>query len=358
MLNKIIHFVKYNNATIIIIVIVLVVGTSVFASETGREAIGKKYTSIEGVDNILLIEADLDNFDMEYKIENIKENEENYFITYTFLDLVKINNVWQYMLKENIRKVSKKNKKDLGLYLAEELKEEYEAKIKKLKKEQDEAREQGQEERIEVVEYSGLIGKALDITGKVFSNYEPVKKKKLKSPVAKDALRELKQGEETETSAPVSSSDNLTQIYKDYIAENDPDNDNIFGTNDNCPAIYNPEQTDSDSDGVGDACDIDSIVTEESTVNNNEDIGNEPESVEIIELEDIEETDLTEIQETEEASVEENTENSVPVQSQAEASAPIESETSSQEAESEAPASAEEASALETMSEAGPVEAE
>ncbi len=35
----------------------------------------------------------------------------------------------------------------------------------------------------------------------------------------------------------------------------DPDNDRIFDPADNCPDVYNPDQRDSDGDGIGDACD-------------------------------------------------------------------------------------------------------
>ncbi len=40
----------------------------------------------------------------------------------------------------------------------------------------------------------------------------------------------------------------------DLIINKDTDGDGVPDTHDNCPAIFNPDQQDSDSDGVGDAC--------------------------------------------------------------------------------------------------------
>lgn len=41
---------------------------------------------------------------------------------------------------------------------------------------------------------------------------------------------------------------------KTKVAGDDIDEDLILDTQDNCPTIPNPSQTDSNSDGIGDAC--------------------------------------------------------------------------------------------------------
>ncbi|MDD5032147.1 MAG: hypothetical protein PHR36_03855 [Patescibacteria group bacterium] len=286
MLEKFIHFIRYNNVVILIIALVLILGTSALASETGQTAIGQKQTTIEGTDNTLILAADLDKFNMDFKIEKIEEDEKMYYISYTYLDLAIKDNVWQYQLKENTRRVSKKLETDLGVYLAGELKEEYEARIKELKEAQSQARQAGEQKRTIVTEYDGLIGVGLDLAAKVFPGYEPIKKETLEFPVAAERLRQSPNGE----AAPFSPNvDNLTQVYQDYIEENDPDNDNVFGDSDNCPAVSNPEQVDSDGDGLGDLCEI-----EEPVIGGTEEIvpappaplaePDEGQSVEVIEL--------------------------------------------------------------------------
>ncbi len=243
------NFLKYNNAALIIAFLVLVLGASVFATESGREFVGAREIRTEGVDNTLLLAADLDNLDMDFKIEKVEQDEDFYYVTYTFLDLAIVNGAWQYQLKEKTRKVSKPLEKDLGEYFAEELSEEYAARIKELKLEKSKAEANGEEKRVEVTEYSGIIGKALDIAGGVFPGYEPIVTKELPSPPIED-LRTIKREQDDGVPA-----DSLADIYLDYVEENDPDGDDFFNSIDNCPDVSNPGQEDSDSDGIGDACD-------------------------------------------------------------------------------------------------------
>ncbi len=221
------YFLKYNNLTVLIILAVFVATGGVFAqTEAGQKIIGQKQIKIEGVDNTLLLDTDLDNFDMDFKIEKIEQDEKYYYITYTYLDLVRKNQAWQYEIREKIKKVSRKLKKDLGLYLAEELKEERDARIKDLKLAQKKAQEEGPQKRIEVTEYNGLIGKTLNLTGKVFSGYKAVKIREIPSPVERtykiglgrmERMRQMGHGTDG-----TGVKDNLTRVWEEYV-KNNPD---------------------------------------------------------------------------------------------------------------------------------------
>lgn len=224
--NRIINFLKYNNLTVLILAAIFLFSAGAFAqTEQGQEFIGREETRIEGIDNALLLAADLDNMDMDFKIEKIAQDDEMYFITYTFIDLDKLNGAWQYQLNEKMRKISKKLKKDLGVYLIEELGEEYEARIKELKEEKRRAEETGEEKRVEITEYSGLIGKSLDLAAKVFPGYEPVKEREIASPELISRTNRTNppnppsEGGQSPPNPPYEGgrADNLMDVYNEYV---------------------------------------------------------------------------------------------------------------------------------------------
>lgn len=267
MFKRAIHFIKYNNATVLIVLAVFLLSGGVFAStETGQQAIGERETRIEGEDNTLLLSTDLDELDMDFSIEGIEADDEHYYVSYTYLDIVRKNMAWQYELRERTRKISQKGlgSRDLGDFLAEELTEQYDARVKELKQAKRKAQETGEQKRMEVTEYSGLVGRTLAVAGRAFDGYEPVKRRAVPSPAnpleSMTTIRNtgnitVASAETATDTSTTAADDDLTRLYEEYKAENDPDGDSFFGDTDNCPEVYNPDQKDSDEDGVGDACD-------------------------------------------------------------------------------------------------------
>ncbi len=266
MFNKIIHFLKYNNATIIILAIVLIIGGGALAA--GPENIGQKQSSIQGIDNTLLLSVDLSKFNMDFKIENIEQDEKYYYVVYNYLDIVIIDNAWQYQLNQRTQKISKKIKQDIGEYMAKFLAKHYESRIRELKEEKIKAQTQGETKRVEVTEYSGLVGITLDLAATVFPGYDPIVKKELPTPENFDLP-------ENNSNLPIdNSADNLTQIYNDYVNSH--------------PDLFN-EPTPSTSEENLNTQTSDETIVEPENQNSSEDAPTaEPTDVNIIELPEIE----------------------------------------------------------------------
>lgn len=177
MYQKVLHFVKYNNAfTIIFVLVFFGFGISFAASPEIREGVYTSTETVASVDNSFIVAADLDNFNFNLRIKAITEDEKNYYAVYSYQTIAISDGFWQKQEAEKTLTVSKEalGGKDLGLYLAEELGENINYELSYLKRVQKLEKEKGESQKIVTTEYSGLIGKLLDPDEKVIDGYDPV----------------------------------------------------------------------------------------------------------------------------------------------------------------------------------------
>jgi len=179
-MKKIIQFIKYNNAFTIIFALVMFSAAGAFANETSREAIvGKTIVTRIGMDNARIISADLENFEMGLKIKSVKEDGEFYYVNFDYNAIDAKDGVWQTVKKEKNINVSKirLGDMDLGLYLAEELKQLTSQEMAYMKEVQGIEKNKGAQKQVESVEYTGLKGLVFNDETKEIDGYNPVKEK-------------------------------------------------------------------------------------------------------------------------------------------------------------------------------------
>lgn len=189
MFQKIINFIKYHNAFAIGITLVLFLTFSAMASEDVRNAvIGEEIVTEQGIDNSQLLSADMENFNINLKINNVLEDEENYYVDYAFNTIAVRDNIWQPVVKSGKFTVNKNalGNRDLGIYLAEELSETVRSEVAFLKEAQKNEKERGKTQIVKTTDYTGLIGLTLNLKNKILPGYEPV----VKPPVA-EIVQEL-----------------------------------------------------------------------------------------------------------------------------------------------------------------------
>jgi hypothetical protein len=177
--QKVIQFIKYHNAFTIGLVLIFIFGASVFASDTIREAtIGKAVVEKAGIDNTALLTADLGNFDFSMQIINVTEDDENYYVLYTYKTLDIQDDIWQPVSRQETMEVSKSAlaDRDLGLYVAEELGEIIDSQKAYLVKVQQKQKQKGITLIQETTKYTGLIGMVLNPKTRELPGYEPVVK--------------------------------------------------------------------------------------------------------------------------------------------------------------------------------------
>ena len=123
MFKKIITFIKYNTFTAIIIAVAFVAVASAVASneDIKKNVIGEEIVETQGVDNTLLLATDLEEFDLEMKITDVFQDDENYYVDYQFNTLGIQDNVWQEIFNQGQLVVSIESLEvgDLWLYVIE-----------------------------------------------------------------------------------------------------------------------------------------------------------------------------------------------------------------------------------------------
>ncbi len=175
--TKILNFIKYNNAfTIILGVCFLSFGISFAASPAVRDSVYSSSETVVSVDNSSIISADLDSFDFNLKINNVAEDDKNYYADYSYQTMVIEDGFWKNKTIEKTLKESKEalNGKDFGLYAAKELGDDMNYELSYLKRVQKLETGKGESHKVVTVTYSGLIGKLLNPKEKVIEGYNPV----------------------------------------------------------------------------------------------------------------------------------------------------------------------------------------
>jgi len=179
-INKIAHFAKYHNGFVVGLMLAFFGGAAIFAaSPATREAVlGKEIISQTGVDNSAILAADLDDFDFEIKINDVAEDENNYYVDYSFRTLEIQDNIWQAAQRRSSMTIDKLSLagKDLGLYVQEQLVQIAQNEQNYLKQVQAAETKKGPTQIARAAEYTGLIGLVLDAKNAILPGYDPVVK--------------------------------------------------------------------------------------------------------------------------------------------------------------------------------------
>ena len=137
------------------------------------------------------------------------------------------------------------------------LNEEYQQKLLTISQEYKETINNLTEEEQKIaIDSEDFIGQSLNqITAELAQDYQLIKKRDNVQEDLHSLLHEIEDTKkEIESGKHIAQADELTELYESYLEEHDSDGDDIYKQDDNCPETYNPDQVDSDGDGVGDAC--------------------------------------------------------------------------------------------------------
>lgn len=172
---SILHFFKYHNAVPIALGI-LFMGSGITFAATNPETIYSASQRVVSIDNTYIVGKDLSAYSPRVQITAVTEDEGNYYIAYDFMTIDLVDSVWLDTTKHPTMTVSKEQLgayRDLGLYVTEQLKQNVDAELVRLKNTQDIERKSVSQKVVATV-YGGLIGRMLDTSTETLPGYTPV----------------------------------------------------------------------------------------------------------------------------------------------------------------------------------------
>ena len=178
--KTLVDFIRYHNATpLILVAVLLVAGITLAASPKGKEvlfsdAVVVTDTSPTLLDSTALQKTDLKKLDQGLRIDAILEDAGSFIVRYSYRTFEIHENTWKPLTKSKELKVDKKflGNRDLGIYLADQIGQVMDQEVAYLIEVQNTFK-QGPGHQSSS-QYTALIGKELDSNSKEFVGYQPV----------------------------------------------------------------------------------------------------------------------------------------------------------------------------------------
>lgn len=162
--NKILHFLKYNNAVPIVLGIFFFSTTATMAaSPAARQAVYNAKQQVVSVDNSFIVRVDLDDYNFPIEILQVREDSEYYYMEYRINTIDIINYVWRESSRTDTLRVSKAQlgEADLEEFAENEFAQLRAREQKRLAETQAYEKRLGSSQKVIATVYSGLVGEML-----------------------------------------------------------------------------------------------------------------------------------------------------------------------------------------------------
>lgn len=177
MWHRLLNFVFYNNGFVVILLLLTLSSSSVFAaSPKAREGVFSTEEKLTEVDNSYIRDVDLKKQDFGVKVTQVEKDDDNYYVSYEFRTIELVDGAWKKVVKKDVLvvNIAQLADRDLGLYVAEELKELVEYTKSFLEEVQIAENKKGITQKTINKTYKGLVGRWLSPDEKTFAGYNPV----------------------------------------------------------------------------------------------------------------------------------------------------------------------------------------